>query len=314
MSASPAPHWARIGETTSVTGIRVLLAVERWLGRWPFRLCLAPVVLCHWAFNGTARRASLDYLRRLQAAHRVFPNDPGVWTSLRHFARFAESLLDKLKASHGNYRLDQVEVAPELMQAPMARGGGVIIGAHLGCLELCQVMVRRVPGLRVTALVHTAHAEAFNRMLKRLNPDGRVELLQVTALDAAMAMCLGERVSRGEFIAITGDRVPVRSDRVTFARFLGAPAPFPVGPYVLAAALGCPLYAMACTREAGRYRMQLECLAERVVLPRGEREAALARMAACFSDWLEARLRAAPLDWFNFFPFWDQSSDEPARK
>ncbi len=313
MSAPPVPHWAQIGETTSVFGIRVLLAVERWFGRWPFRLCLAPVVLCHWAFNGTARRASLQYLKRLQVAHQVFPHEPGAWTSLRHFARFAESLLDKLKASHGSYPLQQVDVAPELMQAPMARGGGVIITAHMGCLELSQVLARSVPGLRVTALVHTAHAESFNRMLKQLNPDGRFELLQVTALDAAMATRLGERVSRGEFVAITGDRVPVRSGRVAFARFLGVPAPFPVGPYVLAAALGCPLYAMACIRESGRYRLRLECLAERVVLPRGERDAALAQMAARFSDWLEARLRAAPLDWFNFFPFWDQAPDESAR-
>lgn len=61
MSSASAPHWAAIGETTFVAGIRLLCAVERWFGRWPFRLCLAPVVLCHWLFNRTARQASADY-------------------------------------------------------------------------------------------------------------------------------------------------------------------------------------------------------------------------------------------------------------
>ena len=312
MSVPPSPHWAQIGETTSVFGIRLLQAVERALGRWPFRLCLAPVVLCHWLLHGTARRASLDYLRRLQANHGVFARPPGAWTSLRHFARFAECLLDKLQASQGRYPLHEVEVPPELLHEPMVRHGGVIVSAHLGCLELCQALARGVPGLRVTALVHTAHAEAFNRMLRRLNPDGRLELLQVTELDAPMAMRLGERVARGEYVAIAGDRVPVHGRRVAFASFLGSSAPFPIGPYVLAAALGCPLHAMVCTRENGRYRLHAHRLAERVHLPRQRREAALGEMAAAYAGWLEARLRAAPLDWFNFYPFWDQVPHESA--
>ena len=73
MSSASAPHWAAIGETTFVAGIRLLCAVERWFGRWPFRLCLAPVVLCHWLFNRTARQASADYLQRMQATCAPFP-------------------------------------------------------------------------------------------------------------------------------------------------------------------------------------------------------------------------------------------------
>ena len=41
-------HWAEIGESTSVGGILLLCAVHRWLGRWPFRVCVYPVVLVHW--------------------------------------------------------------------------------------------------------------------------------------------------------------------------------------------------------------------------------------------------------------------------
>lgn len=306
-AAARAPHWAAIGETTFVAGIRFLCAVERGFGRWPFRLCLSPVVLCHWLFNGTARRASRDYLRRLQAAHAPFPRMPGNGTSLRHFARFAETLLDKILASRGQYPASRIRVERDVMLRQMARGeGGVILTAHIGCLELCQALADTVPGFRLTALVHTAHAEDFNRLLKRLNPDGRVELLQVTALDAAVAARLGQRVAAGEFVAIAGDRVPVGGGRSVFADFLGSPAPFPVGPYVLASALGCPLFTLACTHEGDGYRMRFERFSERVLLPRGEREAALAEYAQHFSRWLEAQLRRAPLDWFNFFPFWDQ--------
>ena len=308
--STAAPHWAGLGETTFVTGIRLLCLIERGLGRWPFRVCLAPVVLCHWLLNGTARRASREYLRQLQQAHAVFPRAPGMGLSLRHFGFFAETLLDKVLASHGRYPAARVQVEREVMLAQMATGaGGVIVTAHIGCLELCQALADTVPGFRLTALVHTAHAEDFNRLLSRLNPNGRVRLQQVGALDAATAMQLGERVAAGEFVAIAGDRVPVHGSRSVQLPFLGKPAAFPIGPYVLAAALGCPLFAMACTHAGDGYRVQFEKFCDRVQLPRARRDSALTAEATRYAAWLEAQLRHAPLDWFNFFPFWDQAHD-----
>lgn len=312
MSASPA-HWAMLGETTFVAGIRFLCAVERLLGRWPFRLCLAPVVLAHWLFNATARRASRQYLTRLQAHVAPFSQAPGIGTSLRHFAWFAETLLDKILASHGRYPAGKVRIESQVMVEHMARGqGGVIVTAHLGCLELCQALVETVPGVRVTALVHTAHAEDFNRLLKRLNPASRVELMQVTALDAAVAMQLGERIAAGQFIAIAGDRVPVGGGRTVEAPFLGHSAPFPVGPYVLAAAMGCAMFTLACLHEGTGYRMDVRPFAERVLLPRKMRANALRDYAAQYAAWLETQVRRSPLDWFNFFPFWDQATHDTA--
>ncbi len=302
-----APHWAGLGETTFVAGIRFLAAVERVLGRWPFRVCLAPVVLGHWLFNRTARRASLQYLQRLHAGHAVFSRPPGIGASLRHFSLFAETLLDKLLAARGQYPLEQVESQPEAILDHIARGeGGLIVTAHVGCLELCEAMAAAIPEFRLTALVHTAHAEEFNRLLRRFSPDGRVELLQVTTLDVATATLLGERVARGEFIAIAGDRIPVGGGRCVRTPFLGHPAPFPVGPWVLAAALDCTVFTLACTHRGAGYRVDLQRFADRIVLPRNTRMAALTLHVEHYAAWLEACLKGSPLDWFNFFPFWDQ--------
>ena len=311
MSAASASHWAAMGETTFVAGIRLLCAIEHWLGRWPFRLCLWPVVVVHWLGNRTARQASCDYLAQIQAAHHVFAKTPGIGTSLRHFACFAETLLDKLLASHGRYPVASVQVERDVMLQQMAMGkGGVIVTAHIGCLELCQALAEHVPGFRLTALVHTAHAEDFNRLLKQLNPDARVRLLQVTELDAATAYALGQRVAAGEFVAIAGDRVPVQGGRSVVVPFLGRPAAFPIGPYVLASALACPLFALACTHAGNGYRVRFERFCDHVLLPRAQRETALREHAGHYVNWLETQLRSAPLDWFNFFPFWDQRHDD----
>jgi predicted LPLAT superfamily acyltransferase len=306
--AMTARHWAGIGESTFVAGMWFLYAVHRVFGRVPFLLCLYPVVLYYWATRGLARRASRQYLERL-SLHRGGPL-PTWRSSIRHFLSFADTILDKTLALSGRYRFERVRfVGQEPLLAMIERGeGGLFVTAHVGCLELCQATAERRPGLRLNVLVHTAHAERFNRVLRRLDPGSGVKLLQVTEVTAATAVLLADKVARGEFVAIAGDRVPVTTSpaSTTRVRFLGHAAPFPVGPYVLASLLKCPLYMMACVREGDGHAVIFERLAERVALPRGRRSAALAEYAAQFAGRLEALLVRSPYDWFNFFPFWEQ--------
>jgi len=159
----------------------------------------------------------------------------------------------------------------------------------------------------VTILVHTVHAQKFNAMLERLNPGIRMRLMQVTDFSPATAVALADRIRAGEFIAIAGDRVPVQGDRTARAGFLGAPADFPAGPWLIAAVLGCPVWGLACLHEGDGYRASITPLADTVSLPRGRRQAALDDYAAQFAAWLEAGVRSSPYDWFNFFPFWNSA-------
>jgi predicted LPLAT superfamily acyltransferase len=55
----------------------------------------------------------------------------------------------------------------------------------------------------------------------------------------------------------------------------------------------------------------LRPLAERVELPRHERAAAAARHAQAYVNQVEAVLRDAPYEWYNFFDFWAQPAGTP---
>lgn len=305
-----AGHWAQLGESTFVSGTWLLYGIHRLLGRWPFRLCLYPVVLAYWLGRPLARRASLDYLRRLQAATGALGGEPGGWHSLRHFAWFAETLLDKMLAIGGRYPRERVRFSGHepMLAAARAGQGGIIATAHMGCLELMQVAAGWREGLRVSILVHTAHARRFNRILDRLNPGAGVHLVQVTDFSAPTAMALAERVAAGEFIAIAADRVPVQGDRLARADFLDAPADFPAGPWLIASVLRCPVWGLACLHEGEGYHARITPLADRVELPRASRQAALDACAARFADWLAQSAARSPYDWFNFYPFWESAT------
>lgn len=301
-------HWANMGESTFVGGVWFLYGVYRLFGRLPFRLCLYPVVFCYWLTRTEARRASLDYLRRLQSAHGTFTRDPNWRTSLSHFVCFAETLLDKTLAMGGHYPPNRLQFeGHEAILADLRAGrGGVVITAHLGCLELLQATASLRAGPKINILVHTAHAQRFNRILQRLNPESHVRLLQVTEFSAPTAIMLAGRVAAGELVAIAGDRIPVTGDRILKLPFLGGLASFPAGPYLLASLLACPAYLLACLHDGEGYRVQFHKLADQVHLPRASRTTAMTSYAGQFAAWLEDRLRESPLDWFNFYPFWDQ--------
>lgn len=289
-------HWAAINEASFVGGMRLLFWVCRVFGRWPFRVVLYPVLAWYVLTQVRARRASSAYLARVGA--------PGGFMGvLRHFGAFAEAILDKMLLWGGLYDFGQVRIhgAEPLWNMIRERRGALLVCAHLGNLDLCRALSLRTPGLRINVLVHTRHAQAFNDMLAKLDPRSQLNLMQVTEMTPAMAMTLSERIERGEFVVIAGDRVPVADKpRVAIAPFLGQDAAFPVGPWVMASVLGCPAYALF----ANGHELHFELLRERVTLPRRGREQALAELAAHYAARLEHHVRRAPLEWFNFYDFW----------
>ncbi|HEY3154480.1 MAG TPA: hypothetical protein VGK65_22665 [Candidatus Binatia bacterium] len=162
-----------------------------------------------------------------------------------------------------------------------------------------------MPGLKMTALIHTKHAQRFNQLLAELNPESQLNLMQVTEVSANTAVLLEEKIVQGEFVAIAGDRIPVTlKPRVAFANFLGASAPFPVGPYILANLLQCPVYLLFTLRCGRTSEIHFELFRQSIRLPRDDRDRALAELVAEYAVRLEHFCRRAPLQWFNFYEFW----------
>ena len=73
----------------------------------------------------------------------------------------------------------------------------------------------------------------------------------------------------------------------------------------LAAALELPvILSLGIYRGGNRYDLIFEPLADRIELPRGQRDAALDAYIRHYAARLEHYVREAPYNWFNFYDFW----------
>jgi predicted LPLAT superfamily acyltransferase len=154
-------------------------------------------------------------------------------------------------------------------------------------------------------MVHTAHAQNYNRLLSKIHPDIAFDAFQVSDLGPETAIALQERIERGKLVVIAGDRTPIGGHQHTSSiEFLGQPAPFSHGPFILASILGCPVYTLFCMREGSHYRLDVRKLTNRVELPREARKAALDRYTAEYARILEGYALEDPYQWYNFFDFW----------
>lgn len=293
------------------TGLWFLYYLHRVLGRRVYRALMFPVCWYFALTRPVARRASMEFLERVGEV----PRHAGRWrrwsATVRHIRSFADALMDKALVWTGgiDVRPARIEVDPRFDAAVDRGEGGVLVVAHFGNLEMLRAIGERLRKLELHILVHTRHAQKFNKVLKRLNPQSSEHLLQVTEMDAATAARLADAVSRGHFVVIAADRVPVSSGHVLDIPFLGSPAPLPIGPWVLAGVLRCPAYWLACFKEQGaenedRFTLVCERIFERVDLPRATRTEALRGVMRQYAERLEQACRRAPYEWFNFYPFW----------
>lgn len=303
-------HWAAKQENGSYLAIWLLLRLYKFGGKYLILLVLAPVLAYFYIKDRSARRASVQFLQQVhhyKGPQSPFKRRPGYWQSYLHFWQFALAALAKIDAwlgriAPGCARHENSQAFDRIIKSGK---GALLIGSHLGNQEVCRALVRSKYPIKINVLAHTKHAAAFNRILQESNSDVSLNLIEVTELTPAVAVLLTECIERGELVVIVGDRISTSvPERAVWADFLGKPAPFAIGPWVLASVLQCPVHLMFCMRQPEGYNLIFEPFAEKLQIPRKSRQQALQSVIQRYAEQLELVACRYPLQWYNFYDFW----------
>ncbi|MCK6874472.1 glycosyltransferase family 2 protein [Enterobacter roggenkampii] len=306
-------HWAQQDEVKGLWGMRLMLRVWELLGRRAFTVLLWPVIGVYWLIARPARQASRQWMARVkqELRQRSMPV-PSRLNSFFHFMRFGNAMLDKVASWRGELKLHR-----DIVFAPGASGalniaapqGKLLLASHLGDVEACRALAQLEGSKIINALVFSENAQRFKQIMSEMAPEAGVNLMSVTDIGPDTAIAIKEKLERGEWVAIVGDRIAVNPQRggewrVIWSRFMGQPAPFPQGPFILASILRCPVVLIFALRQQGKLVLHCEPFADPLRLPRSERQQALQDTVDRYAQRLEHYALMSPLDWFNFFDFW----------
>ncbi len=229
----------------------------------------------------------------------------------RHFYSFGVTLLDRLAVIEGTSLFECNHEGEELLLGHLEKGQGIIlVGAHLGSWEIGGHFLGR-HGAPINVVVLDKEAERMRSLFSKAM-ENRLFRLISTDGSATRSIPIASALRRGEAVALLGDR-PF-GGRELSVRFLGGSARFPVGPFLLAAATGAPLFQVFAVRERmGCYRFftfpEQRLTKEEA---RGGDEA-LRPHVEQFARRLEETARRYPLQWFNIYSYWDEE-DGPGEK
>lgn len=298
---SPAPTWAQRPERSNRSILRLMVWISLTLGRRFGRLVLYGIALYFVIFAPTARRASRNYLGRAL----------GRWAEwsdgYRHVLSFASTIHDRVYLLNDRFDLFDIEVigADALLAALDRQSGALLIGAHLGSFEVLRAVGRSRAGLKVAMLMYEENAQKINATLEAINPSASSDIIPLGRVESMLEA--RAKLDQGFLVGMLADR-SLGDDATVDCDFLGKKAPFPVGPFRMAAMLQRPVFFMAGLYLGGnRYRIHFEPLADFTATSRTERQATITAAIDTYADRLTHYCRLAPYNWFNFFDFWQRS-------
>jgi len=264
-----------------------------------FKRSAPPVVAAAlFALVPDRRRGAIRNLQQVLHADRATAS----WAALRLFSEFAfctSESMEQYSPRPGPLRVDRPE--PDPVQQALADGRGVVVlTGHIGSWDIAAKALRDLGRPVNVVMAHEINATSQDFVRSAREHAGMRLVLSDTSVFSSLGLVSALR--RNEIVAIQLDRA-FGAGGVRMLPFLGAPAPFSSGPFVLARLARAPVVPVFVPRLGPRhYHIQA---GQRIDVPREARDpAVLDRVMSEAVRQLEDVVRSHPTQWFQFAPFW----------
>jgi predicted LPLAT superfamily acyltransferase len=291
-------QWQEHHERGNAFALRALRFAALKLGRNVIRPVLYPVALYFALTSGVTRRVSREYLAR------VLPHPPRFRDVLRHIFSFASISLDRVFLLTNVYPFKVTDHYGAGCLELVRQRGALLFLSHFGSFEVMRVGAVQRHDLPLRIVLDVNIGRRFMAMLAELNPEVAAGIIDSSNRGVDLVLKVREALDARSIVGLMVDRARAGDRKVT-VNFLGGTAEFPVGPWLLAAALKVPvMLVFGVWRGGDRYEAHVQLLSEKIELPRSNREAELTRLVQEYADRLATQVRGAPYNWLNFFDFW----------
>lgn len=299
--------WLYKREKGSTYAIKFLLILYDLFGQSLIKFFIPIIVFYYYIFNTQVRSNSNEYI----SIYKKYCDLKGLSSqkinAFLHLREFAFTLLDKFSVWKKKIKLSDIDQQSidKIEKITQYKQGAVFISSHYGNVEIARAIGNHL-GVKFSALIYTKNSKKLNSIMKDIDPSYKQNVIAVEDFNPAVALNLNTRLMKGEWLFCMGDRITTAKEVKNLnGQLLGADVQLPLGPFLLPYLNDVCAYSFHCYKIKDKYFfdiVELECHIEKNKM---NRDRILECYAKQYLSQLETLILKDPLQWFNFYKFWN---------
>ncbi len=225
----------------------------------------------------------------------------------KNYCLLGQVLIDKISVLSGLEKTFTFDFEGEsfLRQMVQKKKGGLLIGAHMGNWEVAGQLLKRLD-IKINIVMYEAEQKKIKELLENNMVKNDANIISIKD-DFSHLFKIKEAFNNNEMVVMHGDRFLLGTNTITM-NFMNKSAQFPTGPLYLASKNNVPVsYVYALKKSATHYHFYAT---KGKVYPYPakikNRKQELTNMVQDYINSLESIIKKYPLQWFNYYPFWEE--------
>ncbi|MEP6748891.1 MAG: lipid A biosynthesis acyltransferase [Bacteroidota bacterium] len=290
------PSWQ--GKSKGIPlGYRIFVSILKDFGVLPAYLLLRLVALYYFFFSYKASKLIFHYFHKKLHYNR--------WHSLgllyKNYYRLGQTIIDKVVIMSGidnkfTYNFDGEE---NLRKITALKKGGLLLSAHLGNWEIAGHLLKRLE-TKINVVMYDGEHQQIKKYMEGVTGKRNMNVIVIKE-DLSHIYAISEALKNNELVCIHADRF-VEGNKTMVSDFLGAPAKFPAGPFVLAATFKVPLsFVFAFKETSTHYHLYASDIK---LYDEVSKDKMMHQILREFAAEMEKKAKLYPEQWFNYYNFW----------
>lgn len=280
----------------TLLGYKIFVYCLKKLGIKASYFVLYFVAFYYFLFLKQSNRAIFYYFRN-RKNYSYFKSKRFVYKS---YFTFGQTILDKIAINAGlrnkfTYEFDGIEILHQLLEK---KQGGVLISAHIGNFEIAEYFFSEIDlDCQINLVTTDSEHSQIKEYIESISQKSSIKLILIKD-DLSHIYDINNALSKNELICFTGDRY-FEGVKFLSASLLGEEANFPAGPFLIASRLKVPVVFVYVMKEENLHYH----LYAREANSKHRDEKGLLQE---YINSVESMLEKYPLQWFNYFDFWNK--------
>lgn len=283
----------------TVLGYKIFVFLIKKLGVRPAYFVLYFVAAYYFLFMKKSN-AAMKYYFSNRLGYSSFQTRKAIYKS---YFTFGQTIIDKVAIGSGmrkafTYEFDGIEILKQLLSE---QKGGVLISAHMGNFEVAEHFFADIDfDFKINVVTTDLEDSAIRDYLENVTGKSSRKFIFIKE-DLSHIFEINAALARNELVCFTGDRY-FEGNKFFTEDLLGESANFPSGPFLIASRLRVPVAFVYVMKEPN---LHYHLYTRRAEVPHRNEKALL----KAYTESVEGMIKKYPLQWFNYFQFWDKSDN-----